>query len=144
MHPKRPWMCFSDKYYRRKVGSLLSSLIRDAAVLLLTSYMYMYVEFEWNWNQLLIWIVVTVMVIDYRHGYANVWMYGSCSTLSCSNLILVLVQAKESEQFQYFAIKWNSGLQSNLFNSCRVPKKMMVDYVCVVQVVIFYTYSSKL
>ena len=80
-------------------------------------------EHEWNWNQLLIWIVATVMVIDYCRGYMNAWMDGPCSIFSCSNLM----QAKESEQFQYFAIKWNSGLQSNLFNSCRVPKKMVVD-----------------
>ena len=92
-------------------------------------------EHEWNWIQLLIWIVVTGVVIDYCHGYMNAWMYGSWSTFPCSNLI----QAKELEQFQYFAIKWNSVLQLNLFNSCRVPKKMVVDYyVCtVVQVVIF-------
>ena len=32
VHPKRPWMCFSDKYYRRKVDSLLSRSIRDPAV----------------------------------------------------------------------------------------------------------------
>ena len=49
----------------------------------------------------------TVMVIDYCRGYMNAWMDGPCSTFSCSNLM----QAKESEQFQYFAIKWNSGLQ---------------------------------
>ena len=88
-------------------------------------------EHEWNRIQLLIWIVVMVMVIDYCHGYTNAWMYGSCSTSSCSRLILILIQSKESEQFQYFTIKWNSGLQSNLFNSCRVPKKMVMDYcVC--------------
>ena len=23
VHPKRPWMCFSDKYYRRKVQYML-------------------------------------------------------------------------------------------------------------------------
>ena len=34
VHPKRPWMCFSDKYYRRKVDSLLSRSIRDPAVVL--------------------------------------------------------------------------------------------------------------
>ena len=90
-------------------------------------------EHEWNRIQLLIWIVVMVMVIDYCHGYTNAWMYGSCSTSSCFSLILILrvIQSKESEQFQYFTIKWNSGLQSNLFNSCRVPKKMVMDYcVC--------------
>ena len=48
-------------------------------------------EHEWNWIQLLIWIVFTVMVIDYCHGYMNAWMYGSWSSLPCSNLI----QAKE-------------------------------------------------
>ena len=32
VHPKRPWMCFSDKYYRRKVDSLLSRSLRDPAV----------------------------------------------------------------------------------------------------------------
>ena len=32
VHPKRPWMCFSDKYYRRKVGSLYSRFIRDPVV----------------------------------------------------------------------------------------------------------------
>ena len=40
------------------------------------------------------------MAIDYCHGYMNAGMYGSCSTFSCSNLI----QAKESEQFQYFEL----------------------------------------
>ena len=32
VHPKRPWMCFSDKYYRRKVHALYSRFIRDPAV----------------------------------------------------------------------------------------------------------------
>ena len=32
VHPKRPWMCFSDKYYRRKVDWLDRKVLRDPAV----------------------------------------------------------------------------------------------------------------
>ena len=63
-----------------------------------------------------------IIVMDYGHCYGHWllswlhvwWMYGPCSTLLCFNLIQV--QVEELEQLQYFASKWNSVLQLNLFN----------------------------
>ena len=83
------------------------------------------------------------MVIDCCHGYVNAWMYGSYSTFSCSNLI----QAKESEQFQYFAIKNNeTRFYSQLIQFLQSAKENggWLLCMCEVQVVIFYIYSGKL
>ena len=88
-------------------------------------------EHEWNWNQLLIHglrSLLSVMVIDCCHGYVNAWMYGSYSTFSCSNLI----QAKESEQFQYFAIKNNeTRFYSQLIQFLQSAKENGGGLLCV-------------
>ena len=87
--------------------------------------------------------------VMYRHTVActtvwlrecvNVWILIDFSTGKGIHTTYIHVWPHVQEQFQYFAIKRHSVLQLNFFNSCRVPKKMVVDYyVCtVVQVVIF-------
>ena len=51
----------------------------------------------------------------------------------------------ESEQFQYFAIKNNeTRFYSQLIQFLQSAKENGDELLCVVQVVIFYIYSSKL
>ena len=54
------------------------------------------------------------------------YMYGSCASL---NLLI------GSEKMEYFTSKWNSLLQINHVDPCRVPKKSVVILLCVCSII---------
>ena len=93
------------------------------------------------WSRL--WSLIIVMVTRMHECME----YGSCSTLSCSNLILILILVHRQRNRNNSSISQlnETRVYSQTYSIlAECQRKWWWTIVCVVQVVIFYIYSSKL
>ena len=61
------------------------------------------------------------------------YMYHICTMLLC--IIKLIGSEKMDSPLKYFTSKWNSLLQINHVNPCRVPKKSVVILLCVCSII---------